>query len=95
MSRRTAIGQVVLLDFPTSEGAGWDVLRGREAPTLIREQPGLTARTVYEDEANPQRVVVLNGWVSVDAWDQIGTVQSLSLRLTRRGPILISCSEGQ
>jgi len=70
MSRRTAVAQVVLLDFPASEGAGWDVLRRREAPTLIREHRGLTARTVYEDEANPQRMVVLNGWVSVEAWDQ-------------------------
>jgi quinol monooxygenase YgiN len=70
MSRRTAVGQVVLLDFPTGEGAGWDVLRSREAHTLIREQPGLTARTVYEDAANPQRMIVLNGWASVDAWDQ-------------------------
>ncbi len=82
MSRHTMVAQVVLLDFPASDEGGWEVLRSGEAPGLIREQPGLTARTVYEDEANPHRMVVLNGWVSVDAWEQFCADTMPRLRTT-------------
>jgi len=87
ISRPTVVAQLVLVELPETGGADALVLGAGPGAQLTHTQPGLVARTLYAGEENPRRYLVVNGWVSVDAWEQFraDTMPRLHANLQARG----------
>src|SRR5207249_2005792 len=87
LSRPTAVAQLVLVELPETGGADVAVLGGSSGSRLARAQPGLITRTMYAEEGNPHRYLIVNGWASVDAWERFraDTMPRLHANLHARG----------